>query len=253
MKLISFNVNGIRAVYKKGAFDDLLKLKADIICIQETKATPDQLPEEVLNPKGYFSYFDSSKIRKGYSGVAVYTKEKPEKIEYGLGADHMDMEGRLLTLYFKDFILMNCYWPNGGKSDDHFLYKLDYYEQFLKRAKILEKKKPIIFMGDVNATVADIDLSRPKENAGHLGCTVEERTLLAKYVDAFVDTFRFVHGDKIKYSWWDMKTRARERNIGWRIDYIFTSKILEKKIKKAEILNDFFGSDHCPVVLDIEI
>lgn len=253
MKIISWNVNGLRAVSKKENWKEIFKLSPDILAIQETKATPDQLPKNVLHPKGYFSYFDSSKIRKGYSGVAVYTKVMPEKIEYGLGADHMDMEGRLLTLYFKDFIVMNCYWPNGGKSDDHFLYKLDYYEQFLQRAKKLEKKKPVIFMGDVNATVGDIDLARPKENAGHLGCTVEERTLLAKFVGAFIDTFRFVHGDKIKYTWWDMKTRARERNIGWRIDYIFISKILEKKIKNANILNEVFGSDHCPIVLDIKI
>ncbi len=253
MKIISWNVNGIRAVSKKDNWHEFLKLSPDILAIQETKATPDQLPENVLNLPGYFSYFDSSKVRKGYSGVAVYTKVEPEKIEYGLGADHMDLEGRLLTLYFKDFIIMNCYWPNGGKSDEHFLYKLDYYDQFLKRAKLLEKKKPVIFVGDVNATVADIDLARPKENAGKLGCTVDERTRLAKYKEAFVDTFRHINGEATKYTWWDMKTRARERNIGWRIDYIFTSKSLEKKIKKADILNDIYGSDHCPVVLEVEI
>jgi exodeoxyribonuclease-3 len=253
MKIISWNVNGIRAVSKKENWGEVLKMSPDILAIQETKATPDQLLENLINLQGYVSYFDSSKIRKGYSGVAVYTKEKPEKIEYGLGADHMDMEGRLLTLHFKDFIIMNCYWPNGGKSDEHFLYKLDYYDQFLKRAKILEKKKPVIFVGDVNATIADIDLARPKENAGKLGCTEDERSRLAKYVDAFVDTFRYVHGEAIKYTWWDMKTRARDRNIGWRIDYIFTSKSLEKKIQKAEILNEVYGSDHCPILLEVII
>jgi exodeoxyribonuclease-3 len=251
MKIISWNVNGVRAVSKKENWKEVFGLSPDILAIQETKATPDQLPENIRNPQGYFSYFDSSKIRKGYSGVAVYTKVEPEKVEYGLGADHMDLEGRLLTLHFKDFILMNCYWPNGGKSDEHFLYKLDYYDQFLKRAKILEKKKPVIFVGDVNATVADIDLARPKENAGKLGCTVDERMRLAKYKDAFIDTFRFKNGEAVKYSWWDMKTRARDRNIGWRIDYIFVSKSLEKKIQKADILNDIFGSDHCPVAIDL--
>lgn len=253
MKIISWNVNGIRAVEKKGALRELFLMDADIIGIQETKATPDQLSEGIISPPGYFSYFDSSKIRKGYSGVAVYTKIKPEKIEYGLGADRMDQEGRLLTLYFKDFIIMNCYFPNGGKSEDHFLYKLDYYKQFLQRAKMLEKKKPVIFMGDVNATVSDIDLARPKENAGKLGCTEEERSLLALYVDSFLDSFRYIHGETIKYTWWDMKTRARERNIGWRIDYMFLSKIFAKKIKKAEILNDVFGSDHCPTLLDLDM
>lgn len=253
MKIISWNVNGLRAVAKKDNWNEVLKLSPDILAIQETKATPDQLPVNVQNIEGYYSFFDSSKVRKGYSGVAVYTKIKPEKIEYGLGADHMDMEGRLLTLYFKDFIIMNCYWPNGGKSEEHFLYKLDYYDQFLKRAKALEKKKPVIFMGDVNATVTDIDLARPKENAGKLGCTIDERTRLAKYIDIFIDTFRYKNGDKVKYTWWDMKTRARDRNIGWRIDYIFTSKILEKKIKQAEILNEVYGSDHCPVLLEINL
>lgn len=251
MKIISWNVNGIRAVSKKPNWKEVFDLSPDILAIQETKATPEQLPEDVLSPKGYYSYFDSSKIRKGYSGVAVYTKVEPEKVEYGLGNDHMDLEGRLLTLYFKDFIIMNCYWPNGGKSDEHFLYKLDYYDQFLKRAKALEKKKPVIFVGDINATVADIDLARPKENAGKLGCTEDERSRLAKFTEAFLDTFRYKHGDTVKYTWWDMKTRARERNIGWRIDYIFTSKILNTKIKKAEICDHIQGSDHCPILLEL--
>lgn len=253
MKIISWNVNGIRAVSKKENWKEVLAMSPDILAIQETKATPDQLTTEVLNPEGYFSYFDSSKIRKGYSGVAVYTKVEPEKVEYGLGADHMDLEGRLLTLHFKDFIIMNCYWPNGGKSDEHFLYKLDYYDQFLKRAKTLEKKKPVIFVGDINATVADIDLARPKENAGKLGCTDDERSRLAKFVDSFTDTFRFVNGEKVQYTWWDMKTRARERNVGWRIDYIFTSKALEKNIKKAEIVDTVYGSDHCPILIEVTL
>lgn len=253
MKIISWNVNGIRAVSKKENWKEVLAMSPDILAIQETKAMPDQLTPSVLNPEGYFSYFDSSKIRKGYSGVAVYTKVEPEKVEYGLGADHMDLEGRLLTLHFKDFIIMNCYWPNGGKSDEHFLYKLDYYDQFLKRAKTLEKKKPVIFVGDINATVADIDLARPKENAGKLGCTDEERSRLAKFVDSFTDTYRFVNGEKVQYTWWDMKTRARERNVGWRIDYIFTSKVLEKNIKKAEIVDTVYGSDHCPILVEMDL
>ncbi len=249
MKIISWNVNGIRAVSKKDNWEEVFALSPDILAIQETKATPDQLTDEIRSPKGYFSYFDSSKIRKGYSGVAVYTKIEPEKVEYGLGQDDMDLEGRLLTLYFKDFIIMNCYWPNGGKSDEHFLYKLDYYDQFLKRAKMLEKKKPVIFVGDINATVADIDLARPKENAGKLGCTEDERSRLAKFTEAFIDTFRYKHGNAVKYTWWDMKTRARERNIGWRIDYMFTSKSLEKNIQKADICDYIEGSDHCPTLL----
>ena len=234
-------MNGLRAVTKKDNWEE------------ETKAEPEQLTEKVRNIDGYYSYFDSSKIRKGYSGVAVYTKEKPEKVEYGLGKDHMDMEGRLLTLYFKEYIIMNCYFPNGGKSDEHFLYKLDYYDQFLKHAKSLEKKKPVIWMGDINATVADIDLARPKENAGKLGCTEDERTRLAKFCEAFIDTFRYKNGNEVKYSWWDQKTRARDRNIGWRIDYVFVSKVLENKISRADILTEVYGSDHCPVILEVKI
>ena len=246
-------MNGLRAVTKKDNWEEVLKLSPDILAIQETKAEPEQLTEKVRNIDGYYSYFDSSKIRKGYSGVAVYTKEKPEKVEYGLGKDHMDMEGRLLTLYFKEYIIMNCYFPNGGKSDEHFLYKLDYYDQFLKHAKSLEKKKPVIWMGDINATVADIDLARPKENAGKLGCTEDERTRLAKFCEAFIDTFRYKNGNEVKYSWWDMKTRARDRNIGWRIDYVFVSKVLENKISRADILTEVYGSDHCPVILEVKI
>lgn len=253
MKIISWNVNGIRAVTKKENWCEVLKLAPDILAIQETKAEPTQLTGDILNIKRYHSFFDSSKIRKGYSGVAVYCKEKPEKVEYGLGADYMDMEGRLLTLHFKDFIFMNCYFPNGGKSNEHFLYKLDYYDQFLKRAKKLEKIKPVIFVGDINATVADIDLARPKENRGKLGCTEDERSRLAKFCSSFVDSFRLIHQLEVKYSWWDMQTRARDRNVGWRIDYIFTSKSLEKKIKKAEILNEIYGSDHCPVELVVDL
>ena len=246
-------MNGLRAVTKKDNWEEVLKLSPDILAIQETKAEPEQLTEKVRNIDGYYSYFDSSKIRKGYSGVAVYTKEKPERVEYGLGKDHMDMEGRLLTLYFKEYIIMNCYFPNGGKSDEHFLYKLDYYDQFLKHAKSLEKKKPVIWMGDINATVADIDLARPKENAGKLGCTEDERTRLAKFCEAFIDTFRYKNGNEVKYSWWDMKTRARDRNIGWRIDYVFVSKVLENKISRADILTEVYGSDHCPVILEVKI
>lgn len=252
MKIISWNVNGIRAVTKKENWKEVWKLSPSILAIQETKAEPAQLTEEILNIRGYHSFFDSSKIRKGYSGVAVYCKEKPEKVEYGLGADHMDMEGRLLTIYFKDFIFMNCYFPNGGKSQEHFLYKLDYYDQFLKRAKELENIKPVIFCGDINATVADIDLARPKENKGKLGCTDDERSRLANMCLSFVDSFRSLHPLEIKYSWWDMQTRARDRNVGWRIDYAFVSNVIKSKIKKADILTEIYGSDHCPVVLELD-
>lgn len=253
MKLISFNVNGIRASYKKGTLGDLFKLNADIIGIQETKSTPDQLSADITFPIGYFSYFDSAKERKGYSGVAVYTKVKPEKVEYGIGDHEHDVEGRCLTLIFKDFAFVNCYFPNGGRDEEHFQFKLRYYELFLKHVKKLEKKySKVIFCGDLNVAHNEIDIARPKENSNHIGFLPIERAWVDKVEkNGFVDTFRTLHKDEVKYSWWDVKTKSRERNVGWRIDYFFVSQNLENKIKKADILNDFFGSDHCPIVLEI--
>ncbi len=255
MKFISFNVNGIRASYKKGALAELFKLKADIIGIQETKSTLDQLNEEIVSPKGYLSYFDSSKERKGYSGVAVYTKTKPEKVLYGLGEESFDTEGRCLTLCFKDFAFVTCYMPNGGRDEEHFQFKLKYYEKFLEHVKKLEKKyEKVIFCGDLNVAHNEIDLARPKENANQIGFLPIERAWVDKVEkNEFVDTFRSKNPEKVKYSWWDQKTRSRERNVGWRIDYFFVSKNLEKKIKDANILDDFLGSDHAPVVLDVSV
>ena len=255
MKLISFNVNGIRASYKKGALEELFKLNADIIGIQETKSTPDQLSEEIISPKGYISYFDSAKERKGYSGVAVYTKVKPVKVEYGLGKDEYDIEGRCLTLHFKDFAFVTAYFPNGGRDEEHFRFKLRYYDMFLKHVQKLEKKyTKIVFCGDLNVAHNEIDLARPKENSNQIGFLPIERAWVDKVEEAgFIDTFRSLHPKTVKYSWWDMKTFSRDRNVGWRIDYIFVSKLLIKKVKKAEILTDFKGSDHAPVFLDLDI
>lgn len=251
MKIISFNVNGIRACHKKGAFGELLALGADIIGIQETKSTPDQLPEEVLHPQGYFSYFDSSKERKGYSGVAVYTKVKPQKVQYGLGEESFDTEGRCLTLHFENFAFVTAYFPNGGRDEDHFKFKLAYYDKFLKHVQKLEKKyKHVIFCGDLNVAHNEIDLARPKENAKQIGFLPIERAWVDRVIEAgFIDTFRTENKDKVMYSWWDQKTRSRERNVGWRIDYIFVSKSLQDRYKNASIMDDFLGSDHAPVVL----
>lgn len=255
MKLLSWNVNGIRASHKKGALSELFKLQADIIGIQETKSTIDQLSEEITFPLGYTSYFDSAKERKGYSGVAVYTKIKPENVEYGLGKDEYDSEGRCLTLYFKDFVFVTAYFPNGGRDEDHFQFKLRYYDMFLKHVQKLEKKyDKIIFCGDLNVAHNEIDLARPKENSNQIGFLPIERAWVDTVEKAgFIDTFRNAHPKTIKYSWWDQKTRARERNVGWRIDYFFVNKSLEKKIKHADILDDFLGSDHAPVLLEISL
>jgi exodeoxyribonuclease-3 len=188
--------------------------------------------------------------------VAVYVKPgiKYKVLHATLNKkDFYDEEGRTIVLEFDNFYFINCYWPNGGKSEEHYEYKLEYYKHFLDLAKKLEKKMPIIFCGDVNATNTDLDLARPKENAGKLGCTEPERKALAKFVENFVDTYRHINGDKVQYTWWDMKTRSREKNVGWRIDYFYTSKSLEKKIVNAQIHDDILGSDHCPISLEVKI
>ncbi|MFO0743947.1 MAG: exodeoxyribonuclease III [Candidatus Paceibacterota bacterium] len=255
MKIITWNVNGLRAIEKKGELDNLIKkYNPDILCLQETKSEMEQLHDNTKNKEGYYSFFESSKMRKGYSGVAIYTKIHPVKVTGTMGykeEEFLDNEGRTIIAEYQDFYLINCYWPNGGKSEEHFNYKLEYYKRFLDLARKLEKKKPVIFCGDVNATVADIDLARPKENAGHVGCTREERDLLADFKKYFLDIWREENPKKEEYTWWDMKTRARDRNIGWRIDYFFISKILKNKVKQIKILGDQLGSDHCPVFLEI--
>jgi exodeoxyribonuclease-3 len=255
MKIISWNVNGIRASFKKGAFQNILDTeKPDVLTLNETKSTPDQLTEEMKGYGGYTSVFESSSMRKGYSGVAIYSKEKPISVKNGLGVKgFLDNEGRTIVAEFEKYYLINCYFPNGGKSPEHYEYKLEYYKHFLKLAKTLEKKKPLIWCGDVNATNADIDLARPKENAGKLGCTDRERLALSLFTDNFIDTYRYINGDKVQYTWWDMKTRSREKNVGWRIDYFYTSKNLTENIEKAEIMDTVLGSDHCPIMLVIKI
>ncbi len=255
MKIVSFNVNGIRASHKKGAFQNLLALDADIIGIQETKSTPDQLGADIQSPLGYFSYFDSSKERKGYSGVAVYTKIKPESVLYGLGDESYDMEGRCLTLIFKTFVFVTAYFPNGGRDEDHFQFKLRYYDKFLEHIKKLEEKYThVIFCGDVNVAHNEIDIARPKENAKQIGFLPIERAWVDRVLtEGFVDTFRVTYPETVKYSWWDQKTRARDRNIGWRIDYIFVSKSLSASYTNADIMDDFLGSDHAPVTLELSV
>jgi exodeoxyribonuclease-3 len=254
IKLISWNVNGIRAGLRKDTLKQIFdgELKADIIALQETKCEPSQLTEEQLNYYGYKSVFESARNRKGYSGVAIYSTLPFTLVHATMNKkDFYDEEGRTLVAEFENFYFINCYFPNGGKSPEHYLYKLEYYKHFLALAQKLEKKKPVIFTGDINATNSDIDLARPKENKDKLGCTEPERTALKKFTDNFVDTYRKVNGDKIQYTWWDMKTRSREKNVGWRIDYFYTSKSLENKITTANIHDDIFGSDHCPISLGV--
>lgn len=254
MKIISWNVNGIRAWYKKGLLDWLKKESPDVFCVQETKARPDQLPEKLKNITGYFSYFSSPKTKKGYSGTAIYTKTQPKKVEYGMGVEEFDQEGRYLAVYFKKFVLINCYFPNGGMGPHRLKYKLEFYDVFLKHInKLQENNYKIIFCGDINTAHKEIDLARPKENEKHTGFLPAEREWLDGVVNNdYFDVFRYFYPEKTgAYTYWDMKTKARDRNVGWRIDYFFVSSNFVKQIKGIKILSDVKGSDHCPVLLEL--
>ncbi len=261
LDVICWNVNGIRALHKKGQFEWLLHKKPSVICLQETKAEAGQLPPEVLNPKGYTAYFESSKGRKGYSGVAIYVSDETlagkEFIshETKVGDEALDQEGRLLHIEFKDYYLLNCYFPNGGGESHRLEYKLKYYEAFLKLIKKLDKKKPVIFCGDLNVAHTEIDIARPKENEKHVGFLPEERSWVDRVIKAgFTDIFRTLNPDvRNAYTWWDQKSFARDRNIGWRIDYFFCSNRLKDKVEMMRIHDDVYGSDHCPIQLKIKI
>ena len=254
MKLISWNVNGLRAVARKERFTPLFHGDPDIVCLQEVKAEAEQLPQDVRTIPGYHSYFTHSKGKKGYSGVAIYSKIEPEKVEYGMGIPRFDDEGRIIVLYLKDIVLLNVYFPNGGGGPERLKYKLDFYDAFLDFIEKLHKRgKHIIFCGDVNTAHEAVDLARPKENENHTGFLPEERAWIDEVMyHGYVDTFRTLHPHtRDAYSYWDMKTAARDRNVGWRIDYFFVSPELAGKVQRAEILSSYEGSDHCPIVLEL--
>lgn len=255
MKLISWNVNGIRAWQRKGLIEWFKKESPDFLCIQETKAEKEQLSKELLEIDGYYIYFNSSNERKGYSGTAIYTKHKPEKITYGLGNKILDQQGRQINIFYKKTLIINTYFPNGGGTIPKLLYKLDYFQAFNKFInKYKDQGYNVIFCGDVNIAHNEIDLARPENNKNEVGFLPEERIELDEIIQSgFVDTFRELHPDKVQYSWWDMKTRARDRNVGWRLDYVFTDKKTFKKVKDSYILDEVLGSDHCPVVIDFEL
>jgi exodeoxyribonuclease-3 len=252
MKILSWNVNGLRALHKKGQFDWLMKESPDIICLQETKSLPDQLPDEVRTPPGYHSYFHFPTVKKGYSGVSIYSKEEPIRVVNDLGIEDMDQEGRLIMAEYKDFILINTYFPNGGGAPERLTYKLQFYKHFLAFVEKLREKQPnIIFCGDVNVAHKPIDLARPKENETHVGFLPIEREWLDKVIEHdWIDVFRHYYPDEVSYTYWDQKTFARERNVGWRIDYFFATKEMMKKIKSIEVLDQVLGSDHCPILLN---
>lgn len=257
ISLVSWNVNGIRAAEKKGFLEFLEQGKYDMVAVQETK-THDHtiLSDKLLHPDGYTAYFHGATEKKGYSGVAIYTKLVPNKVKTDFGAKSLlSKEGRVLELHFTDFVLLNIYFPNGGASSDRLKYKLKFYQEFLAYLKDLQQKhSKIIFCGDVNTAHYEIDLARPKENVKTSGFLLEERVWLDKFEDlGFVDSFRVKHPETVKYSWWDQKTGARARNVGWRIDYFYLTKNLQAKIKTVDILTDIYGSDHAPVLLKLSL
>lgn len=254
LKLLSWNVNGIRALEKKGLLKWLDKESPDILCVQETKAHKDQLSYELLNPNGYKTYWSSAE-RKGYSGVATFTKHDPKDIKYGFSIKKYDSEGRILIHNFNDFILFNIYFPNGQRDSERLKYKLDFYDEFLAHInKLKEKGEKIIICGDVNTAHKEIDLARPKENENTSGFLPIERKWMDKFVShGYIDTFRQFVKDGGHYTYWDPISKARERNVGWRIDYFFITPNLLKNLKKAYIMPEVMGSDHCPLGIEIQL
>lgn len=256
MTLISWNVNGLRAVLKKGFLTWLDRAKPDILCLQETKASPDQLGAEIHDHDHYYSYWNSATVKKGYSGVATLSRTEPIKVETSLGIQKFDQEGRVLMTEFPKFVLFNVYFPNGKASSDRLNFKLEFYEVFLKKIDALKQKgKKIIFCGDVNTAHREIDLARPKENEHISGFLPIERRWMDRVIEhGYLDTLReFYSAAAELYSWWDLKSGARARNVGWRIDYFFVQKELKRHLKDAFILPEVMGSDHCPVGIKLDI
>ena len=254
VRLICWNVNGIRAAWKKGFADWFARELPDILCIQETKAQADQLEASIVHFQDYKSYFFSAE-KKGYSGVAVYTRLAPINVINGLNNPLFDSEGRVIEMEFEDFILYNVYFPNGGRGPDRVKYKLDFYSELFRRAEEMRKhQKNIIICGDYNTAHKEIDLARPAQNEFVSGFLAEERAWIDKIVEMnYVDTFREFHSEPGWYTYWDQITRARERNVGWRIDYFFVSKEANAGVTKSEIHMDVPGSDHCPIELVIKV
>lgn len=254
MKLISWNVNGIRSVYDKGFLDWVAQERPDILCLQETKAAPEQLKKDLREVEGYLSYFASATLKKGYSGVALYTRSAPLEVRYGLGIEEFDREGRTIVAHYPDFILYNVYFPNGKASAERLQFKMAFYEAFLEltRAQVKEGQG-IVVCGDVNTAHRAIDLARPKENEKVSGFLPEERDWIERFLAAgFVDTFRMYHAEGGQYTWWDLKSGARARNVGWRIDYFYASANLAPRVTEAYILPQVMGSDHCPIGITLK-
>jgi len=250
MKILSYNVNGIRAAHKKGFLKWLKNSRADICCLQETRASDRQFPDDLLNVSGYNLYLNPA-VKKGYSGVAIYTRQKPEKIECQLGMERFDREGRVIKIQYPGFTLINFYFPHGGHGKKNLGYKLEAYRHLFDYLE-KNKNKNIILVGDFNIAHREIDLARPKENRDNIMFTPEERKQIDKLIKSgFIDTFREFNKEEGNYTWWSYKYNAREKNIGWRIDYVFISRKMRPKLKGAFILNRVSMSDHCPIGIEM--
>jgi len=250
VKIISWNVNGIRSIYKKNFLKWLAVINADIVCLQEVRAQKEQIPSDLLKLKDYYFYSNQA-AKKGYAGVAVYTKQKPLKVKYKLGLKRFDQEGRILELRYPNFTLINLYFPHGGRQKENLNYKLKVYKYLLGYLKKI-KEKNIILIGDFNIAHQEIDLARPKQNQNNIMFSIEERKQIDKIIDlGFIDSFRELNKKGENYTWWPYFANARKRNLGWRIDYAFISKRLSQKLKNAFILSKTVGSDHCPIGIEI--
>ena len=252
MKLISWNVNGVRAVVKKGFLDWLDQAQPDILCLQETKAHVDQLTAEILTDHGYNTYWHSGD-RRGYSGVATFCKEEPLYVQEGLGIERYDAEGRVLVTEHENFLLYNIYFPNGQKDNERLQYKLDFYDDLLPIInEQVESGNNVVVTGDWNTAHHPIDLARPKQNINTSGFMPIERKKLDMFVEnGWIDTFRLFHQEGERYSWWTYRFGARERNVGWRIDYFFVNEGFLDNVEDADIHDEIMGSDHCPVSLEL--
>ena len=252
MKLISWNVNGLRAVLKKGFQDFFKDIDADIFCVQETKMQEGQA--EMDFAEGYHTYLNYAE-KKGYSGTAVFTKKEPINVSYGIGIEEHDKEGRVITLEFEKFFLVNCYTPNSKRELERLDYRMTWEDAFREYLLNLNKKKPVILCGDLNVAHKEIDLKNPKTNRGNAGFTDEERQKMTELLDSgFTDSFRYLYPEKTdSYTWWSYFANSREKNIGWRIDYFIVSKSIKNTIQEAYIYDKILGSDHCPVGIDVEI
>lgn len=251
MRLISWNVNGIRAAVKKGFMDFFDDVDADIFCLQETKLSAGQLDLEL---EGYHQYWNYAE-KKGYSGTAVFTKEEPIHVSYGIDMEEHDKEGRVITCEYEDFFLVTCYTPNSQRGLARLDYRMEWEEDFRKYLNMLDQVKPVVLCGDLNVAHKEIDLKNPSSNRKNAGFSDEERSQFQNLLDAgYTDTFRYLYPDAAdRYSWWSYITKARERNAGWRIDYFVVSDRLADAIVEADIRDDIFGSDHCPVYLELDL